>query len=235
MPCAVENLGWAHIDTVLLDLDGTLLDLAFDNDFWLDFIPSVYAASRSMTVEQARADLAPRFRDCEGTMNWYCIDYWSRELNLDVAALKRTQAARIRWLPGAEDFLRRLRASGKRLVLLTNAHPQVLRIKDEQTGVTRYLHAAISSHEFGVPKENPEFWKAVRKVEPFDPQRSLFVDDSPPVLRAARAAGIRWICGVRRADSSRAPRHHQADGDQWTGGQEFVAIDSVSDLDPGLP
>src|ERR1700716_3823252 len=93
---ALEKLDWDHIDTVLLDLDGTLLDLGFDNDFWLDFIPTVYAASQAMAV------LTPRFRACEGTMNWYCIDYWSRELGLNVEALKRTQAGRVAWLPGAQ-------------------------------------------------------------------------------------------------------------------------------------
>jgi HAD superfamily hydrolase (TIGR01509 family) len=228
MSCAaVEKLDWDHIDTVLLDLDGTLLDLGFDNDFWLDFIPSVYAAAQGVSVEQARADLTPRFRACEGTMNWYCIDYWSRELGLNVEALKRTQAGRVAWLPGAEVFLKRLRALGKRLVLLTNSHPQVLKIKDEQTGVTGYLDAAISSHVFRVPKESELFWKAVREVEPFDPQRSLFVDDSPPVLRAARAAGIRWIRGVRRASAGQA-RTERDYGD-------IPAVESVSDLDPGLP
>jgi 5'-nucleotidase len=226
-PAALEKLDWDHIDTVLLDLDGTLLDLAFDNDFWLDFIPSVYAAAQAITLEQARADLTPRFRACEGTMNWYCIDYWSRELGLNVEALKRTQAERVAWLPGAQSFLKRLRALGKRLVLLTNSHPQVLKIKDEQTGVTAYLDAAISSHVFQVPKESERFWKAVREVEPFDPQRSLFVDDSPPVLRAAQAAGIRWVRGVRRA--SAGPARTQRDY------EDIPAVESVSDLDPALP
>jgi putative hydrolase of the HAD superfamily len=225
MSGAVENLVWDHIDTVLLDLDGTLLDLAFDNDFWLEYIPAAYAASRAISLQQAREDLTPRFRACEGTMNWYCIEYWTRELGLDVHALKRTQANKVRWLPGAQDFLRKLRCSGRRLVLLTNSHPQVLQIKDEQTGVTRYLDAAISSHACGYPKEDAQFWKAVREIEPFDPQRSLFVDDSPPVLRAARAAGIRWICGVRCADSARPPREHEG----------FTAVDSVSDLARALP
>jgi HAD superfamily hydrolase (TIGR01509 family) len=227
---AVEKLVWDHIDTVLLDLDGTLLDLGFDNDFWLDFIPSAYAASQGITLEQANALLTPRFRACEGTMNWYCIDYWSRELGLNVEALKRTQAGRIAWLPGAEAFLKRLRALGKRLVLLTNSHPQVLRIKDERTGVTGYLDAAISSHQFRAPKESEVFWKAVREVEPFDPLRSLFVDDSPPVLRAAQAAGIRWVRGVRRASAARGGQARPARdyGD-------IPAVESVSDLDPGLP
>src|SRR5262249_22803394 len=129
-----------------------------------------------------------------------------RELGLDVEALKRTQADRIAWLPGAQAFLKRLRTHGKRLVLLTNSHPQVLKIKDEQTGVIGYLDAAISSHRFRAPKEDPRFWQAVREIEPFDPQRSLFVDDSPPVLRAARQAGIRWVRGVRRVSAAPGDR-----------------------------
>jgi len=225
----VENPPWDHIETVLLDLDGTLLDLAFDNGFWLDFIPSVYAASRCLSVAEARAALTPRFRACEGTLNWYCIEYWSRELGLDIEALKRTQAHRIAWLPGAREFLARLRGHGKRLVLLTNSHPAVLRIKDERTGVGGYLDAALSSHQFGAPKESGEFWRALREVEPFDPGRSVFVDDSPPVLHAARRAGIRWVYGVRRASS--------APGGWGTGRdyEDIPAVDSVSDLVPANP
>jgi putative hydrolase of the HAD superfamily len=211
---------WDSIDTVLLDLDGTLLDLAFDTYFWWHHIPAMYAAARSLSVEESRELLKPRFRACEHTLNWYCVEYWSRELGLDVPALKRASADRIGWLPGAEDFLRGLRARGKRVVLMTNAHPVALRIKDERTGVTRYFDAVHSSHDFGAPKEAAEFWTAVREMEPFDPQRSMFVDDSLPVLRAARDAGIRWIYAIRRPDSSAGPRLHE----------EFPATDSIADL-----
>jgi 5'-nucleotidase len=219
---AVEKPDWAHIDTVLLDLDGTLLDLAFDNRFWLEIVPAAYAASRFTTVDVARTQIAPRFRACEGTLPWYCIEHWSRELDLDIVALKRANTAGIAWLPGAREFLERLRASGKRLVLLTNSHPQTLRIKDEKTGVLDYFDAAFTSHEFGAPKEAAHFWKAVRAVEPFDPRRSLFADDSPAVLRAAQNAGIRWIYGVRRPDSSQGARDHD----------NVSVVDAVSDLVP---
>ena len=223
MPAAVEKPAWALIDTVLLDLDGTLLDLAFDNYFWLEVIPAAYARSRSLTPAEARAVLLPRFRAREGTLAWYCIDHWTCELQLDVAALKRAAAARIAWLPGAQAFLSSLRTAGKRLVLITNAHPQTLQIKDERTGVTGFLDAVFSSHEFGAPKESSAFWDAVHKVEPFDRGRTLFVDDSPPVLQAPRAAGIRWIYGVRQPDSARGPRDHET----------FPAVDFVSQLAPG--
>src|SRR3569833_4620420 len=220
LPLAVEKPDWAHIETVLLDLDGTLLDLAYDNHFWLEIVPAAYASARLLTLEAARTEIAPLFRACEGTLPWYCIDHWSRELDLDIEALKRANTERIAWLPGAKDFLRRLRGAGKRVVLLTNSHPQVLRIKDEITGVLEHFDAAFTSHEFGVPKEEAQFWEAVRTVEPFDTQRSLFADDSPSVLRAARNAGIRWIYGVRRPDSVQTVREHV----------NVPTIDAVSEL-----
>ena len=220
MSTALQTPPWDSIDTVLLDLDGTLLDLAFDTYFWWQHIPEVYGASRSLSLEESRAELNPRFKAIQHTLDWYCVDYWSRELGLDVPALKRAAGDRIGWLPGAEDFLRRVRARGKRVVLATNAHPAALQIKDERTGVTRYFDAVHSSHQFGAPKEDPRFWRALREVEPFDPARSMFVDDSPAVVRAARNAGIRWVYAVRRPDSSGTPREHD----------HAPIIDTVADL-----
>ncbi len=227
MASALEKPVWSLIDTVLLDLDGTLLDLAFDNYFWREVIPAAYAAARSLTLDEARALLQLRFRAHEGMLSWYCVEHWSRELELDVIAIKRTVAERVAWLPGAQQFLRSVRAAGKRMVLLTNAHPQVLQIKDERTRVTTFLDAAFTSHDFGAPKEAAAFWEAVRQVEPFDLQRSLFVDDSPPVLRAARAAGLRWVYGVRLPSSAASgpasePRDHGP----------FPAVDSIAELTP---
>jgi len=212
---------WSQIDTVLLDLDGTLLDLAFDSHFWGNRVPQAFAQRRAITLDQARAELKPRFAACEGTLDWYCIDYWSRELELDIQALKRDAAHGVRWLPGAREFLRRVRALSKRLVLITNAHPATLAIKNERTEVISYFDAGFSSHGFGAPKEQPHFWCELSKAERFDPARSLFVDDSLPVLRAARAAGVGLLFAVRRPDSSGVAREHRG---------EFPSIDAVGDL-----
>ncbi|HEX4023844.1 MAG TPA: GMP/IMP nucleotidase [Steroidobacteraceae bacterium] len=217
---ALDPQHWARIDTVLLDLDGTLLDLAFDNGFWRERVPEAWGRSRALSVEQARELLAPRFRAREGTLDWYCIDYWSRELGLDIAALKQREAHRICWLPGAREFLGRVRALGKRLVLVTNAHPTTLAIKHARTQVVSYFDAGFSSHVFGAPKEDARFWRELARVESFDAARSLFVDDSLPVLRAARAAGIGTIYAVRRPDSSAAARAQH----------EFPAVDAVCEL-----
>jgi HAD superfamily hydrolase (TIGR01509 family) len=179
-----------HIRTLLLDLDGTLLDLAFDTHFWLEVVPEYYGRERGLTAERAlREQIQPRLRAAEGTLNWYCLDYWSRMLELDLSAIKSRHDERIAWLPGAQEFLARQRAAGRRLVLATNSHPETLRIKDEKVAVRAHLDAMFSSHQFGAPKEHAEFWLRLAAVEPFDPAHTAFIDDNPKVLQAARAAG----------------------------------------------
>lgn len=217
-PLSAEN--WADIDSVLLDLDGTLLDLHYDTEFWHRVVPSAWGAARGLDHAAALAELQPRFRAREGTLDWYCIEFWSGELQLDIAAMKRSDTTLIRWLPGAREFVRGVRALGKRLVLATNSHPETLAIKDSRTRVLDEFDASFSSHVFGVPKEHPQFWDSLRQAEPYDPARTLFVDDSLPVLRAARAAGIAHLVAVRRPDSTRDARVHD----------EFPAVDAVSEL-----
>ena len=36
-------LPWSGIDTILLDMDGTLLDLHYDNHFWQVYVPEKFA------------------------------------------------------------------------------------------------------------------------------------------------------------------------------------------------
>lgn len=211
---------WSAIDTVLLDMDGTLLDLRFDNWFWRELIPHRYAAANGISPAAAWQKIAPKLDAVRGTIEWYCIDHWSRELGLDIVGIKRVELEKIGYLPGAEDFLRSLKLSGKQRVLVTNAHPHTLDIKDKRVGLTVHFNAWFSSHPFGRPKEHPEFWPSLRSVMNFDPTRTLFVDDSVPVLDAARRFGIRWIRAIRYPDSDQGP--------QPTG--NHVAVDRVRDL-----
>ncbi|HZF25545.1 MAG TPA: GMP/IMP nucleotidase [Steroidobacteraceae bacterium] len=223
MPTSPSSLpDWGRIDTVLLDMDGTILDLKFDNTFWRELVPARFAAVRGLEVEAAKAQLRPVFAAKQGTLDWYCIEYWSRELDLDLPQLKREAREQISWLPEAERFVRRVRALGKRLVLVTNAHTATLAIKEERLDFRGHFDAVYSSHRFGAPKESAPFWSALLAAEPFDRERTLFVDDSLPVLRAARDFGIAWIYAIARPDTGQ-PRREIA---------EFPAVNSIDELMP---
>src|SRR5262249_13943662 len=139
-------------------------------------------------------------------LEFYCLDYWARYTQLDIVALHDELAHLIRYRPHAESFLAALARNGKRLVLVTNAHPLSLDIKDKMTGIVARLHRAVSSHRFAVPKERSEFWSRLADLEPFDPARTLLIDDNGDVLDSAAAHGIAHLRTIVQPDSARPPR-----------------------------
>jgi len=214
---------WSAIRTVCLDMDGTVLDLHFDNLFWLDALPRRWGERHGVPADEAIRQLRSRFDARRGTLEWYCIDHWSDELDFDIAALKVELRAHIRYLPGAVEFLQAVRALGKRLLLTTNAHPISLGVKDREAGLGRHFDELVSSHEFGVPKEQPEFWTLLGRYHEVKPADTLFVDDSVAVLEAARAAGVRHVYQVLLPDSTQPPRPVLPG---------FAAIHGLGDLAP---
>lgn len=215
-------LNWLAIDTVLLDLDGTLLDLNFDNYFWQEYVPQRYAEQFGLTLTKAKEVLFPQFKQAEGTLNWYCVDYWSRILELDIALLKSEVRHLIAVHPHVPDFLQRIRSISKRAVLVTNAHQKSLSLKFEHTRLNRHLDSVISAHDIGLPKEDPEFWLRLQDIESYAPLKTLLIDDNLSVLRAARQFGIAHLLTIRQPDTRRPPR---ADG-------EFTAIQGFDEIMP---
>jgi HAD superfamily hydrolase (TIGR01509 family) len=211
---------WNLIDTVLVDMDGTLLDLSFDTFFWREVVPQRYAHENGLTVPAAQRSLAPRFEAKVGTLQWYCLDHWARDLGLDLKTLKREYRQHIRFLPGARKFLASVRARGKRLSIVTNAHRDTFAVKAEHTGIDRLVDSVVCSHDFSAPKESAAFWHALDAHEPFDRQRTLLIEDSLTVLAAARDYGIRHTLAIRRPDSQLPPRAIT----------DFIAIDGVFEL-----
>ena len=217
-------IDWTGIDDCFFDMDGTLLDLHFDNHFWLTHVPKRFAEARGMTLEQARSDLLGRYRDIEGTLEWYCVDHWSRELGLDIALLKEEVDHLINVHPHVTDLLEALGRQGKRRVLVTNAHQKSLALKLERTRLAGHFESIICAHDLGLPKEDPGFWHRLHAMLPFDPARTLFVDDSLRVLHTARGYGLAVLVAVLKPDSRQPKR--QVD--------EFPAVSDLSELLVGL-
>ena len=217
-------LPWAEIDTVLLDMDGTLLDLHFDNHFWLEHLPRRYAEHHGISRAMAELELLPLFETHAGTLSWYCLDFWSRELNLSVPELKREVAELIALRPDADTFLAALQRAGKRAALITNAHRDSLSLKLERIELAPYFERLISSHDYGFPKEEQQFWFALQQDFGFDPARTLFIDDSLPILRSAARFGIAHLLAVREPDSRKGPKDTE----------EFAALEDYRLLIEGL-
>jgi putative hydrolase of the HAD superfamily len=209
-----------NCDTLMLDMDGTVLDLAFDNYVWQELMPGEYAKQADISEDEARAHLYSLYRSVEGKLDWYCVDHWSEQLGLDVIAIHRTVNERIGYLPGAREFLETVSRRDVRLLLVTNSHRDTLAVKTEVTGVVDYFDEIYTSHDIGHAKEDQPFWEAVQETESFDPGSTLFVDDNVSVLRSAQQFGVEMLLTVTRPDTT-APIKDDS---------EFAGVESLADL-----
>lgn len=202
----VMPLAWHDIDTVLLDMDGTLLDLSFDSRFWLTQVPERFQQASGLTEGAARAHFESVFSAHKGTLNWYCTRFWSAQLGFDVAALKQEVAAGIAWRADATRFLAVLQSMNKTAFIATNAHPDTVQIKDARTQVLNQVSGCYTSHDFGYAKEHPAFWVALQQAIGYDPVRTLFIDDGETILATAEAHGIGHLVHVASPESTAPAR-----------------------------
>lgn len=199
-------LPWEQIDCVYLDMDGTLLDLHFDNHFWLTHLPKRLAEEKGIAAEDAERLVKDRCAVIEGRLEWYCLDYWQDYLQVDLVALKHEVADRIALRHAVPDFLRHLQQQGKRVVLLTNAHQKSVQVKFHYVDLSAYFDRIITSHDLGVAKEHEDFWPRLEQIERFQRESTLFIDDNLQVLRAAKDYGIAHLLAIHEPDSKLPPK-----------------------------
>lgn len=194
---------WKEIDTVLLDMDGTLLDLHFDNYFWHDYLPKKWGETNNLDLEAARAALMPGFYEWAGTLSWYCLDHWSDHLGMDILKLKEDVGHLIKERPGTLELLQFLSDINMRKAIVTNAHAGLISMKFNVTSIGDYFDDVFCSHDFGFPKEDPEFWSELQKTYPYDPNKTLLIDDNISVLHSAKKFGIKHLLSIAQPDLSK--------------------------------
>ena len=225
------QIDWSKIKTVLLDMDGTLLDLHFDNYFWRTHVPHVFAQKNGITQVNAIEKLTPLFEKHAGTLEWYCVDFWSDQLGFDIMTYKREITEKIAYRPNAQAFLQQCRAEVDDVRLITNAHRKVLNLKIEHTQIDQYFDSMHCSHELDHPKEQQQFWHNLNKISSFDPTTTLFLDDSEAVLESADTFGIKHIYSIAKPDSQK----ERDTNSRFTMIETFLKLETNTEQDKNSP
>ncbi len=215
-------IDWTQIDEILLDLDGTLLDLNFDLHFWLEYLPIIYSEKHKIRIEDAK-NILLKMLDAEiGTLNWYCLDFWRNKLDLDIVQLKRNVSHLIQVHPNVDEFLTQAKLINKKIYLVTNAHRKTIKLKMQATKIEHYFDDIISSHDFGFAKQEQHFWHELTRNIGLIKERAIFFDDSKDVLHAARKFNIGQIIAISKPSS-------KLDAKELSG---FINIENFSQVMP---
>ena len=198
------SFSWSQIDTILLDMDGTLLDKYFDDHFWEEYVPKIFAETHKMSAEKARKELLQRYQQVENTLQWCDLDYWSKQLGLDIPELKCKVDHLIQVHPYVIDFLDYAKSIHKDVHLVTNAHSKTLEIKMRKTALGSHFDRIVCAEEIGYAKEQPEFWTKLEAHLELNKKRTLLADDTAKVLHSANQYGMGFLVFVARP-SSRIP------------------------------
>lgn len=179
------------IECLLIDMDGVILDNAYDNDFWQNQIPEVIADSKGIAFDDAKRLAIQIFNYKKNTKDWYDVDYWSNMLNIDIEAQKRSEKSfsRISLYDGVIDTLSVLKNKTK-MILITNAHRKTLNIKLEKYNLTPYFDEMVCAHELNYVKEDIQLWYMLRSKYRLDYEKTLLVEDTINNINVGLSAGI---------------------------------------------
>ncbi len=180
----------ARIDLIVYDLDGTLLDAFEDimialnhalthfglDPYPLDSVKSFVGDGVEVFVNRALAGV-PRDR--------------MREVrNVFIEGYRSPQHSTARVYPGTLEFLRLVRASGRRQAVLTNKpHPIALSSCD-CVGIGQLVDHVQGTDREHPLKPNPKGLRAILNDLGVAPAAALFVGDGRPDMEVSAAAGI---------------------------------------------
>jgi len=180
--------------TVVLDLDGTLVDSAPDLVATLNIIfaragvpPVAYGAARNMVGGGARAMIMRGLKAEGRTLDPIEIDRMLSDFIEHYAAHIADQS---RPFPGLESALDTLAARGCRLAVCTNKLEWLAVRLLDALALSRRFAAICGGDTFGLQKPNPEILRRTIARAGGDTGSTVMVGDSLTDVATAHAAGV---------------------------------------------
>ena len=211
---------WDSIETVLLDMDGTLLDRHFEDFFWDELVPRRYATKHRLPLAAAKEKLKTIYQSKLNTVYWGDIAYWEKRLDLRLWGLRYQTQHLVRMHPHTMRFLKFLKQRKKKVYLVTAALRADVDFKLSTNAIGCYFDGIFSEFEIGASKKSVVFWEKLQRLIGFKKNSTMVADDEASVLKAAKKYGIKWIVLKKTFSSKKEPR----------ASDEFISVRHFDDI-----
>lgn len=191
----------------MFDMDGTLLDLAYDDLIWNHKLPERHAAMNACTLEQSHATLHDFYENHKHTLSWYSSSFWTSKVGVNTLALQYDYKKNIQPRSGCFELLEILKQRGYKCWIVTNADCAGLKLKLENINLRPYFEVIVSSEEIGHAKEFIEFWQILQNMHPFNPKNVVLIDDTAKVLNGAALFGIESLITISQPSSNKVAKN----------------------------
>lgn len=174
------------------DLQGTLSDAAFSDEFWLSLLPRLWAEKKKMPLGEAKERLKSFFKKIgRYDPRYYSTTYWLDLLGIGFPELRRQLKEPILYRDAVE-LLQHLHGKTRVIVISSTTRDFI----DLEIGDARgYCDAIYSSiDDFSIPGKPPKLFKKIAGKLDVSPSDILHIgDDREMDVENARAAGCHAI------------------------------------------
>ena len=170
------------LSVLSFDLDGTLIRKGFDDIFWNELIPELFAERKKTSFEQAQKFILDEYdRIGPDDPRWYIPEYWFERFGL--AASIQDLLSKVKYAEGIYDDVHLLEDFSKkyRVVISTNNPGIILEHKLQVLKQVRqfisYTFSAVS--DFNNIMKSKEFYASICKRMAVKPEQVLHIGDDP--------------------------------------------------------
>jgi len=179
---------------ISFDVDGTLVDLEYNDLIWFKEIPELVARKKKISFEKSLKFVHEEYAKLgEHNLNWYDINYWISYFGIEISPDKifEKYEPQVKIYPEVIPLLEELKK--KYILIVITAMPREFLIP-KMKNLEKYFKFSFSALSDFKELKNSEIYSKISKVLKVPPEQILHIGDHWEFdYLAARKAGMNAI------------------------------------------